>query len=293
MAQSYAHFDLILVDNASTDTTPKLLSDFAERHREHPTVQIKTVRESRPGACAARNAGLAVATTEWVLFFDSDDAMHPDLLRHYVDAIEAEGDKLDIIHVPSRVVDATTGHTATRGAVNSDFLANQLHHSFLSTQCYAVRRELAEKVGAWDEAIMGWNDWEFGVRLLLASDRLLSLRIEPQVTIVAHPTSITGSRVSDKPDTWLAAIAKVRADIERSDRPDRDRLLCIVEYRRLVVAGLCSKEGSPRGKEIYKQTLLLLPRRLRWLYALLYRYIALGGKGGSHIVNVALRCLCP
>ena len=83
----------------------------------------------------------------------------------------------------------------------------------------------------------------------------------------------------------------MRADIDRSCRPDRNRLLSIVEYRRLVVAGLCTKEGARVGKEIYEATLRHLPRRLRPLFALLYRYIAIGGKGGSHILNAALRLL--
>ena len=291
LVQTYAHFDLILVDNASTDTTPALLQAFAERCASHPSIRVTLLSESRHGACAARNAGLRFAATDWVIFFDSDDAMHPELIERYAQAIDTHGDSLDIIHVPSRVVDAITGSTIVRKAVTAHYLACQLHHSFLSTQCYAVRRSLIEAVGAWDEKLMGWNDWELGTRLLLASERVMSLATEPLVTITSHPTSITGTRVSDKPDTWLAAIEKVRADIDRSGHPDRNRLLSIVEYRRLVVAGLCTKEGARVGKEIYEATLRHLPRRLRPLFALLYRYIAIGGKGGSHILNAALRLL--
>ena len=79
-AQTLRPIHLVLVDNNSQDNTLKVLLDFKKRHQSDD-FKVTVLQETRRGAAAARNCGLQEATTEWVMFFDSDDIMAPDLLE--------------------------------------------------------------------------------------------------------------------------------------------------------------------------------------------------------------------
>lgn len=64
--------EVICVDDGSTDGTWAAMSAIAEND-----ARVKLVRQSNQGRCVARNAGLAVASGEWVVFLDADDMLIP------------------------------------------------------------------------------------------------------------------------------------------------------------------------------------------------------------------------
>lgn len=72
--QTYQSFELIVIDDGSTDSTSEALSRF----REHPKVKI--VCQKNGGTAAARNTGLRLASGEYIGFLDSDDFYTPDRL---------------------------------------------------------------------------------------------------------------------------------------------------------------------------------------------------------------------
>ena len=82
-AQTLRPFSVVLVDNGSTDGTRAVL-DRWQREMSAVGPDVTVISEPRPGACAARNAGLAVVRTPWVMFFDSDDVMLPGHLARAV-----------------------------------------------------------------------------------------------------------------------------------------------------------------------------------------------------------------
>src|SRR5258708_7976791 len=75
-AQTYAAWNAIVVDDGSRDGTFAIAEKIA---RANPRVRI--IRQTNAGESAARNAGLAEATGEWLVFLDADDWLLPTYLE--------------------------------------------------------------------------------------------------------------------------------------------------------------------------------------------------------------------
>ena len=86
LGQSYPHLQVICVDDGSTDESPAILAEYAQKD---PRVQV--IRQQNAGPGAARNTGLEAAKGEYVIFLDSDDWFEPDFLAKMVDTAQREG----------------------------------------------------------------------------------------------------------------------------------------------------------------------------------------------------------
>ncbi len=106
--QTYKNFEIILVDDESPDNCPKICDEFAMHDK-----RIKVIHKKNGGLSDARNAGLALASGEYVLFVDSDDFIERDMLRKMHVAIIRSG--ADIVCCNYKTVDEL-GATIELGA---------------------------------------------------------------------------------------------------------------------------------------------------------------------------------
>ena len=82
LCQSFEDYEIILVDDGSTDGSGKLCDQYAEKDS-----RIKVIHQSNQGQAAARNAGIKVAEGDYLLFFDADDLYEQgDLLKEIAQA---------------------------------------------------------------------------------------------------------------------------------------------------------------------------------------------------------------
>ncbi len=77
LAQTYPDFELILVNDGSTDQSGAIAADYAHRHPD----KISYISRDNGGISAARNTGLKVARGEYIAFVDSDDTVEPTMLE--------------------------------------------------------------------------------------------------------------------------------------------------------------------------------------------------------------------
>lgn len=76
LGQSFADWEVICVDDGSTDGSGAILDEYAARDE-----RFRIIHQPNAGVSAARNAGLETARGEWLWFVDADDAVHPDALE--------------------------------------------------------------------------------------------------------------------------------------------------------------------------------------------------------------------
>ncbi len=85
LAQTYPHWELLIVDDCSTDGSPELLRAFSD-----PRIHVWR-NETNSGAAVSRNRALREARGRWVAFLDSDDQWHPEKLEKQIAFMEAGG----------------------------------------------------------------------------------------------------------------------------------------------------------------------------------------------------------
>lgn len=91
LAQSYTSFEVIVVDDRSTDRSVQIVRDFIDRD-----ARVKLIEMSRnTGAPAApRNAGVRAARGTWVAFLDADDVWHPRKLEYQMRSLQKSGARM-------------------------------------------------------------------------------------------------------------------------------------------------------------------------------------------------------
>ena len=94
--QTYKNLEIILVDDGSPDNSGKICDEYAKKDN-----RIKVIHKENGGLSSARNAGLDVATGEFIAFVDSDDRIHLDFVEKLYRAIKEENADIASCYVES------------------------------------------------------------------------------------------------------------------------------------------------------------------------------------------------
>lgn len=280
-AQSYRPLKLILVDNDSTDGSLFTLLHWSSLNRSEDFV-VEVASESDEGAAAARNAGLRLADTPWVMFFDSDDVMQPDHIFTALDTL-AMNPYADIvgwdvnIHMPGDKV-------VRRKFAVRDCLYNCILDGTMSTLRYMVKKSILMTAGAWNPTVRVWDDIELGSRLLLLpSLEIVKRRGDVLVDVYPSDESVSGTNYLDRSERLEHAL-EVMAD----NLPVHSRF--IVYLKGAILAGLYSREGGIAQADALMARILEreVSVKRRWLYNFARYYTERGGRGVAKILKYFL-----
>jgi glycosyltransferase involved in cell wall biosynthesis/peptidoglycan/xylan/chitin deacetylase (PgdA/CDA1 family) len=160
-------FEVIVVDDASSDATPALL----EAHADRPDVQV--LRQARRGISAARNAAIQIARGELVLFLDDDLLCEPDLLRAHATAHARSADPLIVLGRLGVAAESTWNVVASWLAAEAAAAhvgrsrGVTLRDAFVAANCSAPV-ELLRSCGGFDDSVEAREEHELGLRMVRA-----------------------------------------------------------------------------------------------------------------------------
>ena len=163
LAQTHAAFELIVIDDGSTDNTPATLAALC---REHPNLRFEST--THRGVAAARNRGVELARSPLIAFLDSDDLWHREKLARQLDVMLAnpslEISQCQELWIRSgRRVNPGRRH-AKRGG---DLFIESLRTCLVSASAVMVRTGLFRALDGFDEAMLAAEDYDLWLRIML------------------------------------------------------------------------------------------------------------------------------
>lgn len=276
-AQTYRPLELIIVDNGSRDESRALCRDFSLRENA-PDFDISIAVETRKGASAARNAGMRLAHGKWIAFFDSDDIMSSSFIETMLAAASMN---TSVVIAPTAIWYGEKDCVAKSRIFLADAdPASQIMTSEISTQSFVARRDFIVSIGGWNEKLPRWNDWELGVRMLLARPQIRWIRDRAFHKIRAHADSITGTNFSSSCSDLILAMGQVRDDIFEADFDIR-RLTSALALRAYLLAGKMAYERDDCSSRQVEDFAFGLSESsiLRFFGSLLMNLTSLGVRG--------------
>jgi glycosyltransferase involved in cell wall biosynthesis len=163
--QTYRDYELIVVDDGSTDRSPEILSAFADQH------SAVILTQGNKGQSAARNAGAAMASGEYLAFLDQDDRWYPRKLERQVMVLDRSRDvglvysDLDEIDEAGRIITHQVLRYHERLHPKRSLLDCLVEDMFILPSSVIVRRDVFGRAGGFDERLSGYEDDDLFLRI--------------------------------------------------------------------------------------------------------------------------------
>jgi glycosyltransferase involved in cell wall biosynthesis len=168
LAQTWAHQEIIVVDDGSTDNSAGIAHTYAGRG-------VRLVTQENRGAAAARNRAIREAHGEFFQFLDADDLISPDKISAQLALLSARPPGTIASCAWGRFIEDPATARFIDEAVFRDFapvdflVLSARTGAMMHPSSWLVPRAVAERAGPWDESLTLNDDGEYFCRVLLAS----------------------------------------------------------------------------------------------------------------------------
>lgn len=197
VAQSFADWECIVVNDGSTDATPRIAGEFVARD-----TRFQLLSQPNGGVSAARNLGLQRARGQYVVFLDGDDLLLPNKLRFELAWMKA--DDLDVGITALQVNWMREPNHPLHGRIWSapedmpdpfqTFLRSWEVDFALPPVVFMVKRSFIMNAGIqWDTRLYSHEDWDFWLQVLQAGPKL-GVSAEVLASYRVHGAGVTAQR---------------------------------------------------------------------------------------------------
>src|SRR4051812_6375168 len=208
LAQTFEAFELIIVNDGSTDKTAAVVEDtFGSDPR------VTLITQENGGVARARNTGISASRCEFIAPIDADDVWHPTYLEKQIATFNQRSD-IGFVYAWSRYIDSDGNVTWTRGYVVIDniIFSRLLYWNIVGNASAIVfRKSAALEYGGYD------------ARVTPTEDMMLQLKIASRYLVAVTPEYLVGYRqykgqVSSNADlmyrSWMRTLELVREECE-------------------------------------------------------------------------------
>ncbi len=161
--QTFSDFEVLIVDDGSTDDTAAVVQKFTRRDS-----RFKLLQKANGGLSSARNYGISHAQGEYIALLDGDDVYHKDKLATHVARLYSRAD-VGVVYSASRTIrddGKSTFITLSGKPVYPNPLLALLCKNFVGHGSNAVfRRCLISEVGGFNESLRSWEDVDLWLRI--------------------------------------------------------------------------------------------------------------------------------
>lgn len=232
--QTYRDFELIVVDDGSTDSTMDTVG------KEYPEVRL--VHQSPKGVSAARNRGVKEATGKWIAFLDSDDFWYKQKLEHQIHQLNQQN-KYRICYTDE--IWYRNGIRVNSAKRHRKFSGDLFFHSLplciVSPSSVIMDRRLFEEAGGFDESLPVCEDYDLWLRIAM-NEPFLFLPERLIVKRNGHPGQLSQS-------TWgidrfrIQALEKLLESNRLTEEQQKATFEEMVRKGEVYVGG-CIKRGK-------------------------------------------------
>ncbi len=160
--QTYQDFELIIVDDASTDNTEEVVKSF-----NNERLRYIRLRENSGSSVAPRNTGIEIARGEYIAFLDSDDEWLPEKLEKQIDKFKSVSLDVGLVYSGCVGVSERTGETLFKfmHAKRGDVFSLMVERNIVGGPTVLVKRECFQKTGLFDKGFLSFQDWDMWIRI--------------------------------------------------------------------------------------------------------------------------------
>jgi glycosyltransferase involved in cell wall biosynthesis len=163
LAQTYRDFEIVVIDDGSTDDSAEIIMGYASDPR------VRLIRQANGGQARAKNVGVRMSNGEFIAFLDADDLWEPTKLQHQLPLFDDL--TVGVVFSRSRYVDADGRHVwmkpsskylrPRRGRVTNYLFFD----NFVPFSSSVVRRTILGETPPFDESLAMGIDWGLWLRL--------------------------------------------------------------------------------------------------------------------------------
>lgn len=166
LRQTYSSYEVVVVDDASTDGTESVVADLQD-----PRIRYIALQENQ-GAAHARNVGIREAKYDYIAFLDSDDEWLPDKLELQMKKMLKSSEQFAMVYCRMRGLSRDGSGTFVcpqqdyvKEILEGDLFKPLLFQNVIGTPAMVARRECLEQVGGFKETLHCLEDWELILRI--------------------------------------------------------------------------------------------------------------------------------
>jgi glycosyltransferase involved in cell wall biosynthesis len=162
LRQTHVNLELVIVDDGSDDDT----ADLIDYYKKISNKKIVAVHQENKGPAAARNRGIALSSSEYIVFLDSDDWLHPDKIALQLTRMDGDACCLishtqEIWYRDGRQLNQKNKHRKESGYI----FDRCLDLCAVSMSTVMLKRKLFEQVGVFDEQLPCCEDYDYWLRV--------------------------------------------------------------------------------------------------------------------------------
>lgn len=164
IGQSFIDYEIIIVDDGSTDNTSKIIYSFIKKYQDK--INIKYIYQNNKGASAARNRGIIESSSEYIALIDSDDRWRKDSLEKKMELFKNRNiscvySDVLMIHSPEKQISLKNTY---KKLIKGNIYPEILEHNYININVI-IKKTVLDECGLFDESLKTCEDYDLWIRI--------------------------------------------------------------------------------------------------------------------------------